>query len=144
MAISKNLGQARGLDAIFRTANTGTQVTEKDTVKKVRITEIEPRKEQPRRKFDEDALAQLAESIRSNGVIQPILVRKQPNGFYQIIAGEHCHSHLHLKCIDCGKIIHMASTDSDILLSTIKKSNNFSVNEKETVIFGRCDVCDEK
>ena len=63
---------------------------------------------------------------------------------YQIIAGEHCHSHLHLKCIDCGKIIHMASTDSDILLSTIKKSNNFSVNEKETVIFGRCDVCDEK
>ena len=88
MAISKNLGQARGLDAIFRTANTGVQTTEKDTVKKVRITDIEPRKEQPRRKFDEEALSQLAESIRSNGVIQPILVRKQPNGFYQIIAGE--------------------------------------------------------
>jgi ParB family chromosome partitioning protein len=57
-------------------------------VKKVRIAEIEPRKEQPRHKFDEEALLQLAESIRANGVIQPILVRKQPNGFYQIIAGE--------------------------------------------------------
>ena len=88
MAVSKNLGQARGLDAIFRTAGANKPVNENDTVKKVRITDIEPRKEQPRRRFDEEALSQLAESIRSNGVIQPILVRKLSNGFYQIIAGE--------------------------------------------------------
>ena len=88
MATPKNLGQARGLDAIFRTAGAVVKNTETDAVKKVRIAEIEPRKEQPRHKFDEDALMQLAESIRANGVIQPILVRKQPNGFYQIIAGE--------------------------------------------------------
>jgi len=88
MATPKNFGQARGLDAIFRTAGTAVKSGETDTVKKVRITEIEPRKEQPRRNFDEEALLQLSESIRANGVIQPILVRKQPNGFYQIIAGE--------------------------------------------------------
>lgn len=88
MATPKNLGQARGLDAIFRTAGTAVKNTEADTVKKVRTAEIEPRKEQPRHKFDEEALLQLSESIRANGVIQPILVRKQPNGFYQIIAGE--------------------------------------------------------
>ena len=88
MATPKNLGQARGLDAIFRTAGTAVKTTESDAIKKVRVAEIEPRKEQPRHKFDEDALMQLAESIRANGVIQPILVRKQPNGFYQIIAGE--------------------------------------------------------
>lgn len=88
MATPKNLGQARGLDAIFRTAGASVKNTETDTVKKVRIAEIEPRKEQPRHKFDEEALMQLAESIRANGVIQPILVRKLPNGFYQIIAGE--------------------------------------------------------
>lgn len=88
MATPKNLGQARGLDAIFRTAGTAVKNTEGDTVKKLRTAEIEPRKEQPRHKFDEEALLQLAESIRANGVIQPILVRKQPNGFYQIIAGE--------------------------------------------------------
>lgn len=87
MATPKNFGQARGLDAIFRTAN-AAQGGEKDSVKKIRITELEPRKEQPRRRFDEEALEQLAESIRANGVIQPILVRKLPNGFYQIIAGE--------------------------------------------------------
>lgn len=88
MPTPKNLAQARGLDAIFRTAGAAPTGSEKDTVKKLRITEVEPRKEQPRRKFDETALAQLSNSIRSNGVIQPILVRKQPNGFYQIIAGE--------------------------------------------------------
>ena len=88
MATPKNLGQARGLDALFRTAGAVVKNTETDSVKKVRIAEIEPRKEQPRHKFDEEALLQLAESIRANGVIQPILVRKQPNGFYQIIAGE--------------------------------------------------------
>ena len=88
MATPKNLGQARGLDAIFRTAGATPKNTESDGVKKLRTAEIEPRKEQPRHKFDEEALLQLSESIRANGVIQPILVRKLPNGFYQIIAGE--------------------------------------------------------
>lgn len=88
MPISKNLSQARGLDALFRTATATAASSDKDQVKKLRITEVEPRKEQPRRTFDDASLSQLASSIRSNGVIQPILVRKQPNGFYQIIAGE--------------------------------------------------------
>lgn len=88
MPISKNLSQARGLDALFRSSSSATASTDKDQVKKLRITEVEPRKEQPRKSFDDAALSQLASSIRSNGVIQPILVRKMPNGFYQIIAGE--------------------------------------------------------
>ena len=88
MALPKNTKQPRGLDALFRTAGTALASQDADTVKKLRITELEPRKEQPRRHFDDEALAQLAESIRSNGVIQPILVRKLPNGFHQIIAGE--------------------------------------------------------
>ena len=88
MASPKNFGQARGLDALFRVAGSAAQSADKDSVKKLRISELEPRKEQPRRNFDDEALSQLADSIRSNGVIQPILVRKMPNGFYQIIAGE--------------------------------------------------------
>ena len=88
MPSPKNFGQPRGLDALFRTAGAAAPASETDAVKKIKITDIEPRKEQPRRKFDEEALAQLAESIRSNGVIQPILVRKLSGGFYQIIAGE--------------------------------------------------------
>lgn len=78
--------QAKGLDALFNTQ--GAKKQESDSPKTLRITEIEPRKDQPRRTFDESALAQLAESIKSNGVIQPIIVTRLPNGFYSIIAGE--------------------------------------------------------
>ena len=81
-----NKGQARGLDALFKTQ--GAKKQESESVKTLRISELEPRKDQPRRNFDEAALNQLAESIRSNGVLQPILVTKQPNGFYSIVAGE--------------------------------------------------------
>lgn len=52
------------------------------------INRVEPRREQPRKYFDEDALGELAESIRQYGLIQPITARKLENGYYQIIAGE--------------------------------------------------------
>ena len=88
MPAPKNFGQARGLDAIFRTAGSPLAASDTDSIKKIRLSEIEPRKEQPRHHFDQAALEQLAESIKANGVIQPILVRRLPNRFYQIIAGE--------------------------------------------------------
>ncbi len=54
----------------------------------LRLTEIEPNKNQPRKNFDKEMLEQLASSIRENGVIQPLLVRPLASGNYQIIAGE--------------------------------------------------------
>ncbi len=54
----------------------------------LRLTEIEPNKNQPRKNFDKEALEQLASSIRENGVLQPLLVRPLATGNYQIIAGE--------------------------------------------------------
>lgn len=54
----------------------------------LRISEIEPNRNQPRKTFDSDSLQQLADSIRQHGVIQPLIVRSMPNGNYQIIAGE--------------------------------------------------------
>lgn len=81
-----NKGKAKGLNALFQIQ--GAKSQENDTQKTLRISELEPRKDQPRRVFDENALEQLADSIKSNGVLQPILVTKQSNGFYSIIAGE--------------------------------------------------------
>lgn len=54
----------------------------------LRISEIEPNKDQPRKSFDKEALQQLADSISEHGVIQPLIVRSMPSGSYQIIAGE--------------------------------------------------------
>ena len=54
----------------------------------LKLTDIEPNKSQPRKNFDITALNTLADSIRQNGVIQPLLVRSMPDGTYQIVAGE--------------------------------------------------------
>lgn len=78
-------GLGSGLGAIFG-EDLSAAPGEKETV--VPISRVEPRKDQPRYNFDEEALAELAESIRQYGLIQPITVRKLDNGYYQIIAGE--------------------------------------------------------
>lgn len=51
------------------------------------ITKVEPNREQPRKKFDEDALLELAESIKQYGVLQPLLVQERED-YYEIVAGE--------------------------------------------------------
>ncbi|NLY44299.1 MAG: ParB/RepB/Spo0J family partition protein [Clostridiaceae bacterium] len=57
-------------------------------IREVRISEIEPNQSQPRKRFDEEKIESLAESIRTHGIIQPIIVKRLETGFYQIIAGE--------------------------------------------------------
>lgn len=63
------------------------KIVEKPIEVKVKLSEIEPNREQPRRDFNEDSLEELADSIREYGVLQPLLVQKQ-DGYYKIIAGE--------------------------------------------------------
>ena len=82
MAIKKG-GLGRGLDSLFseNATDTGNAVN-------IRLNDIEPNRDQPRKDFDEEALSELAESIAKHGLIQPIVVRPQTNGTYRIIAGE--------------------------------------------------------
>ena len=61
---------------------------EEESVSTLKLTDIEPNKSQPRKNFDPEALKTLADAIRQNGVIQPLLVRSMPDGSYQIVAGE--------------------------------------------------------
>ncbi len=81
---SKIGGLGRGLDSLLLE----NAVEESSSTILLRITEIEPNKEQPRKFFDEAALSELAASIAQHGVLQPLLVRPLPNGQYQLIAGE--------------------------------------------------------
>ena len=61
---------------------------DEESISTLRLIDIEPNKSQPRKNFDVEALNTLADSIRQNGVIQPLLVRSMPDGTYQIVAGE--------------------------------------------------------
>lgn len=60
---------------------------------------------------------------------------------YRIVLDEHCHNHLHLQCITCGKVLHLDEKISDKLLDTVKRLNDFSVSEEDTVLMGKCAVC---
>jgi len=78
-------GLGKGLDALFSDMSLESESAAASTIS---ISEIEPNAGQPRKEFDPDALAELSESIRQHGVLQPIAVRKIKEGHYQIIAGE--------------------------------------------------------
>lgn len=94
----KSKGLGKGLGNLIPGADvekTNTKVVEKVVEKIVekpadtflKVNEIEPNREQPRSNFDEDALMELAESIKQYGVLQPIIVKKR-EGYYEIVAGE--------------------------------------------------------
>lgn len=80
----KKRGLGKGLDAIFA-ENTAENAEGAVTVK---ISEIEPNRDQPRKEFDSEALSELAESIAQHGVLQPLLLRPMLSGGYRIVAGE--------------------------------------------------------
>lgn len=81
--MAKKTGLGRGLDSLFseNATDTGASVD-------IRLSDIEPNRDQPRKVFDEAALNDLAESIKQHGLIQPLLVRPLSSGRYQIVAGE--------------------------------------------------------
>ena len=84
MAAKEKKGLGTGLAALF-----GEDVEDgQSELITLPIAKVEPRRDQPREIFDEDALRELAESISQYGLIQPIVARKLPSGYYQIIAGE--------------------------------------------------------
>ena len=80
----KRGGLGKGLDSLFN----DNIIEESDSARTLRISELEPNRDQPRKEFDPAALAELADSIAAVGVIQPLIVRPLVSGGYQIVAGE--------------------------------------------------------
>ena len=91
--MAKKTGLGKGLNALFSESIENEEevnVEEKkdgEVVQNLKITEVEPNRNQPRKQFDEEALEELSESIKRYGLIQPIIVTKK-DGYYQIVAGE--------------------------------------------------------
>ena len=91
--MAKKTGLGKGLDALFSDKPLTQAEEEKilkegeELVQNIKVIEIEPNKEQPRKHFDSESLEDLAKSIKRYGVIQPIIVNKK-NNYYMIVAGE--------------------------------------------------------
>ena len=89
MAKKRESGLGRGLDALMGGGPSSLlEQSEGSGITTLPIAKVEANASQPRKQFDPDALSDLAESIATHGILQPITVRRLPSGYYQIIAGE--------------------------------------------------------
>ena len=140
----KKSGLGKGLDSLIPNKKNDIsdskvekkQEKENDSPKSgeimVRINEVEPNRDQPRKDFDEDALMELADSIRQFGILQPLLVQKKKN-YYEIIAGERRWRAAKLAGIKEVPIIVKDYTDQEIveisLIEIIQRENLNPIEE---------------
>ncbi len=109
MAVKKG-GLGRGMESLF-TENT---VEAKQAVE-LRLSQIVPNRDQPRKVFDDAALRELADSIRLHGLIQPLLVRPMSDGGYQIVAGERRWRASRLAGLEKVPVVIKEMTDSEVM-----------------------------
>ena len=125
MSIKKK-GLGKGLDSLIpdnksiksvtpdKSAEAKKEAEEKAGVQTMKINEVEPNRDQPRKNFDEDALLELSDSIKQFGVLQPLLVRKRKD-YYEIIAGERRWRAAKLAGVKEVPVIVKEYTDQEIL-----------------------------
>ena len=83
---AKKGGLGKGIDALF--IDNATEDLSSSASVRLKLMDIVPNKEQPRKKFDDEKLTELTQSIAKHGVLQPLLVRPMPDGSYRLVAGE--------------------------------------------------------
>ena len=81
----------------------------------------------------------LSEMIESGVILKEYSDEKACN-FYKYNKKE-CHEHLHLKCIDCGKYVHIEDKETENLITQIGQKNEFMINKGKTVLYGMCEKC---
>lgn len=139
MAAPKKKGLGKGLDALFSSSEINTQEisisnTEKNIengISYININNIKPNEKQPRKTFDEEKIAELADSIQEHGLIQPVILRKSGKG-YEIVAGERrwraCRK-AGLKEIPC--IIKDIDDEENMLIAIIENMQREDLNPIE-------------
>ena len=140
----KKKGLGKGLDSLIPDNKSMKSVTSEKTVESkedaaaksgvqvMKINEVEPNRDQPRKNFDEDALLELSDSIKQFGVLQPLLVRKRKD-YYEIIAGERRWRSAKLAGVKEVPVIEKEYTDQEILeiglIENIQRENLNPIEE---------------
>ena len=84
----------------------------------------------------------LSDMVEAGVILKEYSIEKVCN-LYKINK-EDCHEHFHLKCIDCGKYVHIDDKETDNLITQIGKKNEFVINRGKTVLYGMCEECRTK
>ena len=131
MAVKKS-GLGRGFDAIFAD-NSLEDLSVNSGAVKVKLIEIEPNRDQPRKVFDETALNDLADSISQHGVLQPLLVRPMADGGYQLVAGERRWRASRLAGLTEVPVVIKDLTDAQVAeLALVENLQRENLNPMET------------
>lgn len=129
---TKKTGLGRGLEAILAD-NSVSEGASGSGVIKVKLMDIEPNRDQPRKNFDEKALGELADSIAVHGVLQPLLVRPLPDSGYQLVAGERRWRASRLAGLTEVPVIVKELTDSEVaeiaLVENLQRENLDPIEE---------------
>lgn len=129
MAVKKG-GLGRGLNSLFEENAAG-----EDSAVQLRLSEIEPNRDQPRKDFDSAALQELSDSIRTHGVLQPLLVRPMPGGGYQIVAGERRWRASRMAGLETVPAVVRELSDSDAMqLALIENLQREDLNPVEEAL----------
>ena len=131
--MAKKAGLGRGLGALLgeTAGEVHTDPTSDATLKELPVRDITPNPDQPRRTFDEDDLGELADSIRQNGILQPIVVRPH-EGSYQIIAGERRYQAAIRAGLDVVPVVVRDVSDKEMLqLALIENLQRSDLNPIE-------------
>lgn len=135
---AKKGGLGRGLDSLLM--DNSIDETSAAGAVKLKLTDIEPNKEQARKQFDESALSELADSIAEHGVLQPLLVRPLIGGGYQLIAGERRWRASRMAGLtEVPVIIKNLSDDDAAVISLIENLQREDLNPVEEA-FGYQDL----
>lgn len=126
-------GLGRGLDALF--ADNAVEDGGSSGAVRLKLMDIEPNREQPRKHFDEDALSELAQSIADHGIIQPLLVRPLADGGYQLVAGERRWRAARLAGLTEVPVMIMELTEDEVMvLSLIENLQREDLNPIEEAL----------
>ena len=89
-------------------------------------------------------LYRLLPKLVQSGEVKRFYKDHARTALYQAVGCCHCDEHLHLKCTDCGKILHLNDDASAAVLRNVLRDSHFAIDEKQTVLFGRCAGCRKK
>lgn len=129
---AKRSGLGKGFSEIF-VDNSVEDISGGASPIKVKLTDIEPNRDQPRKQFDEEALAELSDSILKHGVLQPLLVRPMPDGGYQLVAGERRWRASRMAGLTEVPVVIRSLTDSQVaelaLVENLQRENLNPIEE---------------
>lgn len=89
-------------------------------------------------------LYRLMTALVKEGTVRRFVRGNSRQFTYQLFGGKECDAHLHLKCVDCGTVVHLGHDVSEFVEACLLKQNHFSADSSATILWGRCDNCTAK